>query len=148
MILRFSNVHLSVIEKVDLWLNLLSSSIVVLCLRVSLDTKLYCSKLGNSRRHFGIVTNPICTLSNVKTSLLGHFLQVGYSIRFEDCTSERTLVKYMTDGMLLREFLSEPDLEGYRYMYSAAFRLAPYCRNLLHVCMPYLLELWLPLQLI
>jgi pre-mRNA-splicing factor ATP-dependent RNA helicase DHX16 len=38
---------------------------------------------------------------------------VGYSIRFEDCTSERTVVKYMTDGMLLREFLTEPDLEGY-----------------------------------
>ena len=40
--------------------------------------------------------------------------QVGYSIRFEDCTSERTKVKYMTDGMLLREFLSEPDLASYR----------------------------------
>jgi len=39
--------------------------------------------------------------------------EVGYSIRFEDCTSERTIVKYMTDGMLLREFLSEPDLESY-----------------------------------
>ncbi|CAG0883973.1 unnamed protein product, partial [Darwinula stevensoni] len=39
--------------------------------------------------------------------------EVGYSIRFEDCTSERTLLKYMTDGMLLREFLSEPDLAGY-----------------------------------
>ncbi|KAG5543088.1 hypothetical protein RHGRI_015988 [Rhododendron griersonianum] len=42
---------------------------------------------------------------------LGH--EVGYSIRFEDCTSEKTLVKYMTDGMLLREFLVEPDLAGY-----------------------------------
>jgi len=40
--------------------------------------------------------------------------EVGYSIRFEDCTSERTIIKYMTDGMLLREFLSEPDLAGYR----------------------------------
>lgn len=40
-------------------------------------------------------------------------MQVGYSIRFEDCTSERTVLKYMTDGMLLREFLSEPDLAGY-----------------------------------
>jgi len=40
--------------------------------------------------------------------------EVGYSIRFEDCTSERTIVKYMTDGMLLREFLSEPDLNSYR----------------------------------
>ena len=42
---------------------------------------------------------------------LGH--EVGYSIRFEDCTSERTILKYMTDGMLLREFLGEPDLESY-----------------------------------
>uniref|UniRef100_A0A8C0G8A6 Activating signal cointegrator 1 complex subunit 3 n=1 Tax=Chelonoidis abingdonii TaxID=106734 RepID=A0A8C0G8A6_CHEAB len=39
--------------------------------------------------------------------------EVGYSIRFEDCTSERTLLKYMTDGMLLREFLTEPDLSSY-----------------------------------
>ncbi|XP_060707093.1 pre-mRNA-splicing factor ATP-dependent RNA helicase DHX16 [Hemiscyllium ocellatum] len=39
--------------------------------------------------------------------------EVGYSIRFEDCTSERTVLKYMTDGMLLREFLTEPDLAGY-----------------------------------
>ncbi|RWS02705.1 pre-mRNA-splicing factor ATP-dependent RNA helicase DHX16-like protein [Dinothrombium tinctorium] len=39
--------------------------------------------------------------------------EVGYSIRFEDCTSERTIIKYMTDGMLLREFLSEPDLASY-----------------------------------
>uniref|UniRef100_A0ABM5FIQ4 RNA helicase n=1 Tax=Pogona vitticeps TaxID=103695 RepID=A0ABM5FIQ4_9SAUR len=39
--------------------------------------------------------------------------EVGYSIRFEDCTSERTVLKYMTDGMLLREFLTEPDLSSY-----------------------------------
>ncbi|XP_036623061.1 pre-mRNA-splicing factor ATP-dependent RNA helicase DHX16 [Trichosurus vulpecula] len=39
--------------------------------------------------------------------------EVGYSIRFEDCTSERTVLRYMTDGMLLREFLSEPDLGSY-----------------------------------
>lgn len=42
---------------------------------------------------------------------VGH--EVGYSIRFEDCTSEKTVIKYMTDGMLLREFLTEPDLAGY-----------------------------------
>lgn len=35
------------------------------------------------------------------------------SIRFEDCTSDDTVVKYMTDGMLLREFLTEPDLGAY-----------------------------------
>lgn len=28
---------------------------------------------------------------------------VGYSVRFEDMTSEITKLKYMTDGMLLRE---------------------------------------------
>ncbi|KAJ4785111.1 RNA helicase family protein [Rhynchospora pubera] len=42
---------------------------------------------------------------------LGH--EVGYSIRFEDCTSEKTVIKYMTDGMLLREFLGEPNLSSY-----------------------------------
>lgn len=87
---------------------------------------------------------------------LGH--EVGYSIRFEDCTSEKTVIKYMTgelagwvatlyrilvsssfqpvkagleahhwqltgafsrsllDGMLLREFLGEPDLKSYSVM--------------------------------
>jgi pre-mRNA-splicing factor ATP-dependent RNA helicase DHX16 len=39
--------------------------------------------------------------------------EVGYSIRFEDCTTDRTAIKYMTDGMLLRELLSEPDLVSY-----------------------------------
>lgn len=39
--------------------------------------------------------------------------EVGYSIRFEDVTSERTVIKYMTDGILLRETLTEPDLDRY-----------------------------------
>ncbi|EIE19374.1 P-loop containing nucleoside triphosphate hydrolase protein [Coccomyxa subellipsoidea C-169] len=42
--------------------------------------------------------------------------EVGYSIRFEDCTSDKTVLKYMTDGMLLREFLGEPDLATYSVM--------------------------------
>jgi pre-mRNA-splicing factor ATP-dependent RNA helicase DHX38/PRP16 len=29
--------------------------------------------------------------------------EVGYAIRFEDCTSKDTIIKYMTDGVLLRE---------------------------------------------
>lgn len=45
---------------------------------------------------------------------------MGYSIRFEDCTSDKTLVKYMTDGMLLREFLGEPDLASYSVRAGAA----------------------------
>lgn len=39
--------------------------------------------------------------------------EVGYSIRFEDMTGTKTVLKYMTDGMLLREFLGEPDLASY-----------------------------------
>ncbi|XP_048748658.2 pre-mRNA-splicing factor ATP-dependent RNA helicase PRP16-like isoform X1 [Ostrea edulis] len=38
---------------------------------------------------------------------------VGYAIRFEDCTSENTVIKYMTDGILLRESLRESDLDNY-----------------------------------
>ncbi|KAJ4960743.1 hypothetical protein NE237_020653 [Protea cynaroides] len=39
--------------------------------------------------------------------------EVGYSIRFEDRTSERTRIKYLTDGVLLRESLSNPELHQY-----------------------------------
>ncbi|KAI4502443.1 hypothetical protein M0802_002355 [Mischocyttarus mexicanus] len=42
--------------------------------------------------------------------------EVGYAIRFEDCTSHRTRIKYMTDGTLHREFLSQPDLASYSVM--------------------------------
>ncbi|KAK7071053.1 Pre-mRNA-splicing factor ATP-dependent RNA helicase dhx15 [Halocaridina rubra] len=40
--------------------------------------------------------------------------EVGYSIRFEDCSSAKTVLKYMTDGMLLREAMSDPMLEIYQ----------------------------------
>ena len=36
--------------------------------------------------------------------------EVGYSIRFEDCTSPETKIKYMTDGMMLRECLVDTEL--------------------------------------
>ncbi|CBF76926.1 hypothetical protein AN4721.2 [Aspergillus nidulans FGSC A4] len=39
--------------------------------------------------------------------------EVGYTIRFEDCTSPETKIKYMTDGMLQREVLLDPDLKKY-----------------------------------
>ncbi|KAB5527348.1 hypothetical protein DKX38_021195 [Salix brachista] len=38
--------------------------------------------------------------------------EVGYSIRFEDCSSARTVLKYLTDGMLLREAMTDPLLES------------------------------------
>lgn len=42
--------------------------------------------------------------------------EVGYSIRFEDNTSKETVIKYMTDGILLRESLSDPDLDKYSHI--------------------------------
>ncbi|GLI72666.1 DEAH-box ATP-dependent RNA helicase prp43 [Penicillium ochrochloron] len=39
--------------------------------------------------------------------------EVGYSIRFEDKTSSKTILKYMTDGMLLREAMHDHNLSRY-----------------------------------
>ncbi|KAL6570956.1 Pre-mRNA-splicing factor ATP-dependent RNA helicase DEAH10 [Orobanche gracilis] len=39
--------------------------------------------------------------------------RVGYAIRFEDVTSSSTRIKYMTDGLLLREALLDPYLSKY-----------------------------------
>lgn len=43
---------------------------------------------------------------------LGH-PQVGYTVRFEDMTSSETKLKFMTDGMLLREAIGDPLLLRY-----------------------------------
>ncbi|KAI5966026.1 hypothetical protein KGF57_000672 [Candida theae] len=47
------------------------------------------------------------------TSLGGAKGKVGYSIRFDDNCSPSTIVKFATDGMLLREFLNDPGLSNY-----------------------------------
>lgn len=39
--------------------------------------------------------------------------QVGYTIRFEDMSSQGTILKFMTDGMLLREAMHDPTLARY-----------------------------------
>lgn len=38
---------------------------------------------------------------------------VGYTVRFEDATSEETKIKFLTDGMLLREAIGDPLLRRY-----------------------------------
>ena len=54
-------------------------------------------------------------------SVLGD--EVGYSIRFEDLSSPRTRVKYLTDGMLFRETMMDPLLSRYSViMVSASVR--------------------------
>ena len=39
--------------------------------------------------------------------------EVGYQVRFDDCSSSLTAIKYMTDGCLLRELLDDPELSRY-----------------------------------
>src|SRR5882762_10085776 len=51
-------------------------------------------------------------LISILTVQLGR--QVDYSIRFEDMTEPgTTFLKYMTDGMLLREAMNDPELQRY-----------------------------------
>ena len=76
--------------------------------------------VGNGQKRRGVAcTQPrrVAAMSvaqrvaNEMDVLLGQ--EVGYSIRFEDCSSPKTILKYMTDGMLLREAMSDPLLESY-----------------------------------
>lgn len=55
------------------------------------------------------------TLAQRVASELGGELgeRVGYRVRFTDRVSEQTQVKFLTDGMLLAEVQSDPDLRGY-----------------------------------
>ena len=38
---------------------------------------------------------------------------VGYSVRFEDCISPETKIKFITEGLLIKEWLSDPCLKHY-----------------------------------
>jgi len=38
--------------------------------------------------------------------------EVGYQIRFDNITSEKTRIRYVTEGVLLRQMLSDPQLRG------------------------------------
>ena len=39
--------------------------------------------------------------------------RVGYAVRFDNCTCRATKIKYMTDGILLREAMIDPSLKRY-----------------------------------
>jgi ATP-dependent RNA helicase DHX8/PRP22 len=50
-------------------------------------------------------------VSQEKRCKLGE--EIGYSIRFEDYSNNNTIIKYVTDGILVRECLSDPNLTKY-----------------------------------
>ena len=41
-------------------------------------------------------------------------VQVGYSVRFDDTSCADTRIRYLTDGMLVREALIDPNLKRYK----------------------------------
>src|SRR5476651_1553403 len=38
--------------------------------------------------------------------------EVGYQIRFENCTSAKTRIRFVTEGVLLRQMIDDPQLRG------------------------------------
>jgi ATP-dependent helicase HrpB len=38
--------------------------------------------------------------------------EVGYQIRFENCTSAKTRIRFVTEGVLLRQMIDDPELRG------------------------------------
>src|SRR5580658_8846271 len=38
--------------------------------------------------------------------------EVGYQIRFENCTSAKTKIRFVTEGVLLRQMIEDPKLNG------------------------------------
>uniref|UniRef100_A0A8B9FYI1 Probable ATP-dependent RNA helicase DHX35 n=1 Tax=Amazona collaria TaxID=241587 RepID=A0A8B9FYI1_9PSIT len=51
-------------------------------------------------------------VADERGAVLGH--EVGYCIRFDDCTdSQATRIKFLTDGMLVREMMADPLLTRY-----------------------------------
>ncbi|NXX51613.1 DHX33 helicase, partial [Tricholaema leucomelas] len=50
-------------------------------------------------------------VSSERTTELGRL--VGYTVRFEDLSCQETRIKFLTDGMLLREAIGDPMLRSY-----------------------------------
>ncbi|XP_054899962.1 ATP-dependent RNA helicase DHX33 [Poeciliopsis prolifica] len=79
----------------------------------------YLFEAGIGRQGLIAVTQPrrvaaislAARVSEEKRTQIGKL--VGYTVRFEDVTSPETKVKFMTDGMLLREAIGDPMLLRY-----------------------------------
>jgi ATP-dependent RNA helicase DHX8/PRP22 len=79
------------------------------CLDYGLATDGHAVAITQPRRVAAItVANRV---ASERKGLIGD--EVGYSVRFDDKTSRRTRIKYVTDGILVRELLFDPVLSAY-----------------------------------
>ena len=58
-------------------------------------------------------THQTCSCQNSYSFKKKTGSEVGYTVRFDDCTDLETRIKYMTDGILIRECLSDKYLSKY-----------------------------------
>ncbi len=70
----------------------------------------HCNNLSIQPRRVAATTVAIRVAEEVGCEL---GKEVGYSIRFEDVTSPNTRIKFLTDGLLIREALVDPLLSRY-----------------------------------
>ncbi|XP_069470700.1 ATP-dependent RNA helicase DHX33 [Ambystoma mexicanum] len=79
----------------------------------------YLYEAGIGRQGIIAVTQPrrvaaislAARVSEEKKTELGKL--IGFTVRFEDVTSDETRIKFLTDGMLLREAIGDPQLRKY-----------------------------------
>ena len=76
-----------------------------------LDIKPY-QQVGVTEPRRVAATTLAARVAEEKGTALGN--AVGYSIRFDECFDrDRTKIKYMTEGILVREMLGDPLLKSY-----------------------------------
>ena len=62
-----------------------------------------------------------------------HGMQVGYAVRFDDTSTHETKIRYVTDGLLLREAVADPLLQQYKAGLSSSIKpvdLLFYCSSM------------------
>ena len=95
------------------------SFLVFLAILTFIEVPQYILESGLARNGIIAVTQP----RRVAATSLAHRVAaeqntsvgglVGYAVRFEEKHSANTRIKYMTDGMIVREFMSDPTLSKY-----------------------------------
>ena len=76
-----------------------------------LESGLYARTIAVTQPRRVAATSLAARVSQEQQRQLGTL--IGYSVRFDDKSNKDTRVKYLTDGMLMREMMGDPTLEQY-----------------------------------